>query len=114
MASSRIPDPLKRRHVIESDQSPAQALALAEAYLEEGRSLEAVIFLSKAEASDRLAELRREAVETGDAFLLRSVVGAQGEHATSAEWSALALAAEAAGKERYATDARRQAARGEQ
>jgi hypothetical protein len=114
MASSQIPDPLKRRHVIESDQSPAQALALAEAYLEEGRSIEAVIFLSKAEASDRLTELRREVVEAGDAFLLRSIVGAQGEHATSAEWSALARAAEAAGKERYATDARRQAARGEQ
>ncbi|MGI9592668.1 MAG: hypothetical protein ACR2P8_14965, partial [Myxococcota bacterium] len=90
MAGSKIPDPLKRRHLVESTQSPAQALAIAESYLEEGRSLEALAFLVKAEAGERLAELRREAVASGDLFLLRAVAAAQEEVPTASEWSALA------------------------
>ena len=43
--ATRIPDPLKRRHLVEGDLDPAKALALAEAYLAEGRSQEAVAFL---------------------------------------------------------------------
>ena len=114
MAGSKIPDPLKRRHLVESKQSPAQALAIAESYLEGGRTLEALAFLVKAGAHDRLAELRREALESGDLFLLRAVAGAQEESPTASEWSALAAAAQAAGKERYAADARRQAERVEE
>ena len=114
MARSKIPDPLKRRHLVEGNQAPAQSLAVAESYLEAGRAVEAVEFLVKAEAAERLAELRREAVEAGDLFLLRAVAVAQEEPPTAAEWSALASAAEAAGKERYAADARRQAERAEE
>jgi len=113
MARSRIPDPLKRRHLIESSQSADHSLATAEAYLEEGRVVEALAFLVKAEAGDRLAELRRQAVEEGDAFLLRAVVSASGSPPEREEWASLAAAAEAAGKERYAVEARRHAARGE-
>ena len=71
MAKSKIPDPLERRHLLERELPPAQALRLAEAYLAEGRTLEAVDFLRKAEAKDRLAALRAEAVAAGDSFLLR-------------------------------------------
>ena len=114
MAQSRIPNPLERRHLVERELPPAQALRIAEAYLEEGRSVEALEFLRKAGASERLGELRREAIETGDAFLLRGVAAAGGEAPTREEWLALADAAAAAGKLRYADEARRQAQRGKE
>ena len=98
MTKSPIPDPLKRRHLVEEAQSPAQALAIAEAYLAEGRSIEALDFLCQAEASEKIAELRREAVETAEA----------------SEWATLARAAEVAGKEIYSADAHRQAERSQE
>ena len=88
------------------------ALRLAEAYLAEGRSLEAVDFLRKAEAKDRLAALREESVAAGDSFLLRVVATALGEPPDRELWRRLAEAADAAGKQRQAADARPQAARG--
>ena len=112
MARSKIPGPLERRHLIERDLAPAQALKTAEAYLAEGRVLEAVEFLAKAGDQERLRELRRQARETGDVFLLRAVADAMGEAPDREEWLALAAAAEASGKQRYAVDARRQAERG--
>lgn len=111
MAQSRIPNPLDRRHMVERELPPAQALRIAQAYLEEGRAVEALDFLRKAGAREQLGELRREAIEAGDAFLLRGVVAAAGEPATRDEWLALAEAAAAAGKLRYADEARRQAQR---
>ena len=111
MAQFRLPNPLERRHLVERPIPPAQALRVAEAYLEEGRAVEALDFLRKAGARDRLAELRREAIEGGDAFLLRGVAAASGEPATREEWLALAEAASAAGKLRYADEARRQSQR---
>ena len=113
MARSPIPDPLARRHLVERELGRDQALRIAEAYLEQGRGVEAVEFLGKAGAAERLDALRREAVEAGDAFLLRSVAAASGRRASSTEWRQLEAAANAAGKLRYAADARRQAERGE-
>jgi len=112
MEKSKIPNPLARRHLLERDLAPAQALRLAEAYLVEGRALEAVDFLRKADARDRLAELRDDAIAAGDSFLLRIVSTALGEAPDRASWDRLAVAADAAGKLRQAADARRQAARG--
>jgi hypothetical protein len=114
MAKSKIPDPLTRRHLVERELPPAQALRLAEAYLAAGRSLEAADFLRKAGATDRLAALREAAVAAGDSFLLRVVATALGEPPDRETWSRLAEAADAAGKQRHAADARRQAARGEE
>lgn len=108
MAKSRIPNPLDRRHLIEKDLSEAQALQLGDAYLEEGRAVEALDFLAKASASERLANLRSEAVASGDVFLLRSAARAMGETPTQAEWSRIAETAEAGGRELQAADARRQ------
>ncbi len=113
MASSAIPNALERRHLIERELAPAKALAVAEAYLGEGRVLEALDFLRRGEADERLTELRGTAIESGDAFLLRAVATAQGRPAEAAEWGSLAEAAERLGKERYAHDARRQAEREE-
>jgi hypothetical protein len=109
MARSKIPDPLSRRHLIERELAPAQALAIAEAYLEQGRSVEALDFLRKAGARERLEALRREAVQVGDAFLLRAAAAQLGGEPEREEWRALAEAAEAAGRSAYAAEARRHA-----
>jgi hypothetical protein len=112
VARSKIPGPLERRHLIERKLAPAQALRTAEAYLAEGRALEAVEFLAKAGDEEGLQTLRREALEAGDVFLMRAVASAMGKAPDRDEWLALAAAAEASGKQRYAADARRQAERG--
>ena len=111
MARKRIPDPLKRRHLIEGSLPKAQALEVAEAYLEEGREMEALDFLALAGAEERLRELRCKAVADGDAFLLRSAARALGDFPSRREWVDLLAAAEAAGKHRYAADARLQSER---
>ncbi len=113
MAKSKLPDPLGRRHLIEGELASAQAIQYAEAYLEAGRPLEAVDFFAKAEATEPLAKLRRDAISAGDVFLLRSVATATGDFPGRDEWHELARAAEAAGKERYAEEARRLAEVGE-
>ncbi len=111
MAGSKLPNPLERRHLIEGALDPSRARQLAEAYLAEGRGLEAVPFLHRAGARERLAALRAEAVETGDAFLLREIAQVTGEQPGRADWRALSEAAAAAGKQRYAALAQREAER---
>lgn len=111
MARSLIPDPLERRHLIERELEPARALAIADAYVADGRALEAVAFLRKARAESRLEELQLEAVRVGDPFLLREIAQALGREADASAWRQLADAAAAAGKDRYAAEARRQAER---
>ncbi len=106
MAKTKLPDPLMRRHLIERELAPAQAIKYAEAYLEEGRGIEAVDFFAKAEAVEPLEELRREAVRSGDVFLLRAIAAAIGVFPDRDEWHEVARGADAAGKERYATEAR--------
>ena len=112
MAKPRIPNALDRRHLIENELGEAQALQVADAYLEQGRTVEAVDFLAKASAGERLTELRSEAVGSGDVFLLRSAARAMGETPSHAEWSRIAETAEAGGRELQAADARRQLQRG--
>lgn len=107
MAKSKLPDPLHRRQLLEQELDAARALTVAEAYLAEGRPAEALDFLVKAGAGDRLRALRAEAVEAGDVFLLREVSVRVGEEPDAATWRQLADAAEAAGKMQYAHEARR-------
>ncbi len=114
MATNKIPDPLARRHLIERDLDPAQALALAEAYLEAGRTDEAIVFLLKADAGDRLVRLMDEAVADGDAFLLKQIASASRQDPGAERWLALAEKAEQAGKLRYAETARRHARAGDE
>jgi hypothetical protein len=114
MARSAIPDPLERRHLIERELPPEKAREIADAYLAAGRRGEAVDFLRKANATERLSALRAEAISDGDAFLLRQVAQASAQPVTQEEWQTLARAAESCGKERYAAEARRQAERGDE
>ncbi len=107
--ATRTPDPLKRRHLIEGRLEAERARALGLAYLEQGRTLEAVAFLGRAEAADELERILEEAVEAGDAFLVREVAAALGRTVSSTTWRRVAEAAEREGKERYAADARRHA-----
>ena len=113
MAKTKIPGPIERRHLVEKELAPAQALAIAEAYLAEDRRLEAIDFLKLAEASAQLADLRERAIAEGDAFLLRAVAGAQGQPPTRDDWQKLEAAATARGLDRYAVTARRQLERGD-
>jgi len=111
--STAIPDPLERRHLIERALAPEQALRIADAYLALDRTWEAIAFLGKAGAHDRIAALRETAVGAGDAFLVRELTRALRDELPAARWRAVADAAEAAGKERYAAQARRLADRAE-
>jgi len=114
MARSVIPDPMNRRYQIEKALPESESLAIAEAYLAEDRATEALDFLLKAGAEDRIATLRQEAVETGNAFLLREIARRLKIEPDPSEWLALANQAEARGLERYAATARRQATVGDE
>lgn len=111
MAKSKIPDPLARRHLVERNLSEAQALAIAEAYLAEQRWEEAVTFLGKAGAEDRLDSLAEEAVEAGDVFLLSEISRVRKREPEPQTWQRLAESARRAGRELYAETAERLAHR---
>ncbi len=111
MAKAKIPDPLTRRHLIEGTLDPTRAGAIADAYLGAERAQEAVAFLARSEATDALEALWQQAVAAGDAFLLREVAAALKRAPDAETWQRLAEAADAAGKDRYAAEARRQVAR---
>lgn len=107
MATTKLPDPLARRHLLEGKLDPAKARAIGEGYLAAGREVEAVDFLARGEATEALAHLRSEALDRGDVFLMRSVTAALGEDPSSDEWSRLAERATSVGRERDAETARR-------
>jgi hypothetical protein len=109
VARSKIPNPLHRRHLLRRDLPAAQALGIALAYLEQDRAIEAVDFLVKAEAVDKLEELLEQATEAGDSFLVRAVSAGLRITPDSERWARVAAAADAAGKSLYAGTARRQA-----
>lgn len=108
MAKSTLPDALERRHLVERELPAEQALRVADAYLEQERVWEAIEFLTKAGAHERLAALRDEAVAAGDAFLVREISRALGEAPGAETWRRLEEAAQRTGKERYTAEARRQ------
>ncbi len=111
MARSVLPDALARREWIEQALDAGRASSVAQAYLAEERAAEAVVFLQKAGATERLHALREEAIRAGDAFLLKEIGKALGEEATAEHWRRLRDAAATAGKASYATEAQRQADR---
>lgn len=113
MPKSAIPDPLERRHLVERELAPEQALRIAEAYLAAERTWDAIAFLAKAGATDRLVALREHAIATGDTFLVRELVRALRDDLPAARWRDTAEAAAAAGKERFAAQAQRLAERAE-
>jgi hypothetical protein len=113
MAKSTIPNPLKRRHLVENELDEKAASEIAQAYLEAGRKMEAIDFLAKAHDSAGLQAIADEATAAGDPFLLQSVSSLTGDSPDRATWERCADAAQAKGKERYAATALRNAARSE-
>ena len=113
MAKSKMPRPIERRDLVERELKADQALGYAEAYLAAGRDCDAIAFLVKADAQDKLEEIQRRSIENGDAFLFRAVASATGVAPEREQWRELARAAAAAGKKRYAAEAQRQADREE-
>jgi hypothetical protein len=114
MAQRVIPDPLKRRHLIEQDLDESRSLAIAEAYEAEGRTVEALQFFVKAGARARLGLVADAAVAAGDAFLLKQIADILGEDQGQARWGMLRDAAKEKGLERYAEMALRHARSGEE
>lgn len=110
MATTKLPDPLSRRHLLEGELEPAKAQAFAAAYLEAGRELDAIEFLAKAEDRDALVTLQTAAVERGDVFLMKAVCRGLDEELEAARWQAVADAAARNGRHRDAEAALRLAA----
>ena len=119
MAKTKIPDALSRRLLLEGELEAEKALAVAEAYLAENREVEAVDFLAAAKpasndrAREALTALREAALERGDVFLMRRVVGVLDEEPASEIWQALAEAATRAGRLQDAETAERLATVGD-
>jgi hypothetical protein len=109
VAKTQIPDPMQRRHQIEKEMDAGSSLAIAEGYMAEGRASEAIVFFVKAEAEDRLSQISEDAVNEGDAFLLKQIADASGREPGAEVWLRLSEAAVRAGKELYAEMARRHA-----
>jgi hypothetical protein len=107
LAKKKLPNPLEHRHLLERDLDAGEAVAYADVYIEEDRPLDAVEFLAKAGASERLSELAETAIREGNAFLLKRIFAVQGLEAGQESWQRLAEAAEANGLESYARAARR-------
>ena len=111
MAKADIPNPLERRHLVERELSNDQAEAIADAYLAEERTEEAVVVLAKAGAQDRLRALWSDAAADGNVFLLREIARLLDTEPSPALWERVAEAARTSGKHAYAEAALRQAPR---
>jgi hypothetical protein len=110
LAKTKIPDPLARRHLLESETDPAKAKALAQAYLEAGREIEAIDFLIRSGDEAALSALQEAAIERGDVFLMKAASAALDDEPSRERWLSLAEIAEANGRMRDAESARRLAA----
>lgn len=107
MARSKLPDPLARRHLLEAKLEAGKARALAEAYLELGREIEAIDFLRQADAVDAIESLEQAALERGDVFLMKKAAQALGRDPSPERWRTLSEAASRAGRARDAETAAR-------
>ncbi|MHC4249920.1 MAG: hypothetical protein ACYS9X_12405 [Planctomycetota bacterium] len=101
--AARLPRPLRRREILYGIDTPPETLSgLADAYLQEGFVFDAADFFAEAGDRDGLAHIRKVAIETGDAFLLRHVKEAMPDLVEKADWDELARAAKSLGKDAYA------------
>jgi hypothetical protein len=98
LATVKLPDPLSRRHLLEGALDSAKAKALAEAYLEVGRELDAIEFLARAGDRESLVALQETAIERGDVFLMKAACRGLGEDAHADRWQALARIASERGR----------------
>ncbi len=103
----RIPDPLKRREVLYGE-SPAESLVEhGKAYEEEGKIDEALQFYTYAKDAEGLRRVKRKAIETGNAFLLKAVARELPDEVGEDDWKMLITSAEKLGMELYAEQGRK-------
>lgn len=113
MASTKLPDALSRRHLLEGGLEASKAMNLAKLYLKAGREVEAIDFLEAALAAEsvdartQLESLQAIAVEQGDVFLMRSASRALDHEPAGDVWQSLADTATQLGRERDAETALR-------
>jgi len=101
--AARLPRPLRRREILYGADTPPETLsALADSYLNEGLVFDAVEFFAQAKDREGLAHIRKIALETGDAFLLRRVKETMPDLVEKSDWDELARAATSLGKHVYA------------
>ena len=106
----KLPDPLAKRDLLyaEDKAKGVDHVAIADAYVDGDRLVEAVQFYERAGAHDRLQKLKSRAIESGDSALLLVIAAAlkgHGGEVGESDWSALAKTALAGGKFAAAAEA---------
>jgi hypothetical protein len=87
----RLPDlKEKARRLHAKDATPAGLTAQAEQYLEAGWLSDAIDFFDKARDAKGLERVMEQAIETGDAFLLRRCLKCLGKEDKEGDWGRLA------------------------
>jgi hypothetical protein len=103
----------KREILYGEDLTPHQLEELAKAYREAGYPGDAAHFLAETGLPGALADLKRWAIEQGDAWMLISVARADTDAVQDDDWRKLAEKARRLGKESYARRAEHILAGGE-
>lgn len=107
MASFKIlPILEKQKALFERASSPKELSAWGDFYREQGRVYDAIDFYEKASARERVEEIRKEAVASGNLFLFRRTLQVLREEPLPAELQEIATRAEGIGKVAYARMAR--------
>lgn len=96
----------KQKLLLQKGGDAALLRSWADFYKGEGRIYEALDFYERAKAMEPLAELRRQAVASGNMFLYRRVMAVLKEPETARELEELAGRCQAQGKVAYARVAR--------
>lgn len=102
MGRKKLPKPLKKRDVLYGVGTPREQLVrLGKLALQRGLVFDAADFFCEAKDEEGLVEIRRLAVEQGDAFLLRKIQETDVRLVSSSDWRALAAKANQLGKLTY-------------
>jgi tetratricopeptide (TPR) repeat protein len=104
-AARELPSEEKVRELTaQPDLAPEEANRYGDLFLEAGKFPQAMMFYERSRDPERLARVKRLAVEKGDAFLLHGVTRLAPDLVTPEEWKAAGDRAFQAGKFLFARD----------
>lgn len=107
-ARDQLLSPLKKREILYSAEvTVEEKTEWGRRYLAAGRMVDALDFFVEAGSRTDLEEMRRKAVEEGDAFILRAIERVAPELVDESHWQALANTARTLGKTVFAEQAGR-------
>ena len=107
---AKFPDYKKKQKLLYIQKTSPKVLSrIADSLLAEGRVNEAIDYLEKLRDDEKLKEIKKEALESGDLFSFERVVRILEEEITQKEWESLGDQAMQDKKYRYAQDAYRKA-----